>query len=106
MTTMLILLCKLVLASSWFVLGSVLFSADAQNVTALTLVTTAETLAAVGVPCSVPGTTCKVSIKAILSITAGTSTTSIVVKIYRGSGITGTLLSTFTLASGYFVVGS
>lgn len=78
--------------------GAALFSADAQSIAApIALVTTAETLAAVGFALSLPSGNGKSVVKCFAQVTGGTNTTALVLKIYRGSTTAGTLLQTSTL---------
>lgn len=82
---------------SVFILGAVLFGIDFQSIPApIALTTTAETLAAVGFAISLPSGNGKAVIKLYASITAGTSTTAIVLKVYRGAIVAGSPIATFT----------
>jgi hypothetical protein len=103
---MFLLLLKALAAASFLVIGAVLESADIQNATGITVVTTSETVAVVGLPCSIPGNTCKVGIKATLVFTPGTSTTSVNIRIYRGTSASGTLVSINQNQGGNFTAGS
>lgn len=80
-----------------FILGAALFSIDFQPIAgAIALVTTAETLAGVGFALSLPSGNGKAVVKCYLELTAGTSTTAVVVKVYRGATVAGSPIATFT----------
>lgn len=82
---------------SLLIAGAALFSVDFQSTSGpITLTTTAETLAAVGFALSLPSPNGKAVVKCFAAITAGTSTTALVIKIYRGATTAGTLIATFT----------
>lgn len=81
---------------SLLILGAVLFGIDFQSIAgAIALTTTAETLAAVGFAISLPSGNGKAVVKCYLALTAGTSTTTVVIKVYRGFSTAGTLIGTF-----------
>lgn len=86
-----------ILIALFVVAGAAIFSADFQSiVSAITLTTTTETLAAVGFALSLPSGNGKAVVKLYASVTAGTSTTALVLKVYRGAVIAGSPIATFT----------
>ena len=62
-------------------------SIDFQQVIAFTLPTNVETIVVTGQAASVESPTVKVVVKAFLMLIAGTSTTNVIVNIYRGTAI-------------------
>lgn len=84
-----------VLASAAVTFAAALFAKDASTgPVPVPLVTTAETLVAVGAPLTVQYTTVKAVISAWLTLTCGTNTTLVTVRIYRGTTAAGTLIGT------------
>lgn len=74
----------------FIVAGAALFSIDVQSIAgAIALVTTTETLVGIGRALSLPSQSGKAVIYCFASVTAGTSTTSLTINVYRGSVISG-----------------
>jgi hypothetical protein len=95
----------LIAVLSCLVAGAALFSIDFQPAAApIAIVTTTETLAAAGFALSLPSGNGKAVINVSAQVTAGSSTSAIVLKVYRGATVTGAPIGTFTntipLASG------
>lgn len=87
--------------------AAVLFAKDVTSAVVPTVVTTtAETLAAVGPQLTVEQNTGKAAVKGFLTLTIGTNTTAVTVRLYRGATAAGTLISTAIAQAGNFVAGS
>lgn len=87
--------------------AAVLFAKDVTSAVVPTaVVTTAETLAALGAALTVEPTTGKAAVKGFLTLTIGTNTTAVTVRLYRGTTSAGTLISTAIAQAGNFVAGS
>lgn len=69
---------------------------DVATLTATALVTTAETVIATSLPVSTRSASEQVTITGWTDITAGTGATFVTLRIRRGTGITGTLVSNAT----------
>ncbi len=70
------------------------------------VVTTAETVAAVGPQLTVEYNTGKAAVKGFLTLTIGTNTTAVTVRLYRGTTAAGTLISPAIAQAGNFTAGS
>lgn len=66
---------------------------QASSVAATAIPTTTETVLATSPPLSSDGASQQVNLQAVAGFTAGTGTTSVTVRIRRGSGITGTVVA-------------
>lgn len=66
---------------------------QATSTAATSLVTTAETVLATSPPLSADGQAQSVIIDAVAGFTVGTGTTSVTVRVRRGTGITGTVVN-------------
>lgn len=86
---------------------AVLFSKDSQAApAAVPLVTTAETLVLASAAQTVEPTTGKAAIKGFVTLTVGTNTTAVTVRLYRGATSAGTLIGTAVAQAGNFAAGS
>lgn len=65
-----------------------------QMAAAVTITTTTETVAATTLPISTDGANQTVNLDCSGEVTPGTSTTALVIKVRRGTGITGTQVGT------------
>jgi hypothetical protein len=87
--------------------AAVLYSKDVTAAAATTpLVTTAETLVALGAALTVETTTCKCAVRGFATLTVGTSTTAVTARLYRGTTSAGTLIGSAIAQAGNFVAGS
>lgn len=87
--------------------ASVLFAKDMQTTLATTtIVTTAETVIAVGAPLTVPNTTGKASVKVSILLAPGTTTNTVTLRIYRGTSASGTLIGVANAFGTGFVAGA
>lgn len=87
--------------------AAVLFAKDVTSAAVPTaVVTTAETLAALSASLTVLQNTGKAAVKGFLTLTIGTNTTAVTVRLYRGTTSAGTLVSTAIAQAGNFVAGS
>jgi hypothetical protein len=87
--------------------AAVLFAEDvAVGATPIAVVTTAETLVAVGVPLPLQSSTGKAAIVGLVQLTVGTGTTAVTLRIYRGATAAGGLVATGIPQAGSFTVGS
>lgn len=94
-------------ASLFACAGAVLFAKDVTSAGVPTaVVTTAETLAALGAALTVEYATGKAAVRGFLTLTIGTNTTAVTVRLYRGTTSAGTLISTAIAQAGNFVAGS
>jgi hypothetical protein len=96
----------LLLGCTMLAIGAVLFSSDVQAPTAaVPVVTTAETLVAVGFPVTLPSGSGKAVVRGWMLLTVGAATTAVTIAIYRGSAIGGPLVGSKIAQAGNFVAG-
>lgn len=81
-------------------------SADCQQFTTVAITTNAETLIGVSIPAAVESSTVKVSVKGFVTITPGTGTTAITLRLYRGAAVGGPLIGVAAALAGMFTVGA
>lgn len=87
--------------------AAVLFAKDVTSATVpIVLATNTETIAATGAVLTVEPTTGKAAIKGYLTLTIGTNTTAVTLRIYRNLNGALTLISNSIAQAGNFVVGS
>lgn len=87
--------------------AAVLFQKDATSISApVALVTTAETVVVLGAKLPIEYTTCKCLVKSWCTMTPGTNTTAITLKLYRGTTAAGTQIGSSIALAGNFTVGS
>jgi hypothetical protein len=87
--------------------AAVMFCKDAQaTAAAVPVVTTAETLVVPGNALSLQATSGKAVVKGFLTLTVGTGTTAVTVRLYRGTTTAGTLIGSAIAQAGNFTAGS
>lgn len=87
--------------------AAVLFGKDVQcPAAAVTLVTTAETVVQIGAAMPVPNATGKAAVTGFVTLTIGTNTTAVTLRLYRGTSASGTLIGTAVAQAGNFTAGS
>jgi hypothetical protein len=103
---MLSLLATLLCAAA-FSINAVLYGQDVQApAVPIAVVTTAETLVAVGLEVTLPTANGKAVIRGWLDLTVGANTTAVTVAIYAGNAIGGRLVGTKNAEAGDFTAGS